>query len=144
MGGGGVFWHLDDGGATKKERLMHKRGEVRFSGSGNANGGSHFAAFGDLGGKNHAIVNGEINGQKEGRNLEQIQGVGDNWAIGPRSGPPALRPNNGRFGVKANKGSWAVRKPPDEVASNQLHDSAELKLAMEGLDCDLERNPEMR
>ncbi|MBA0876085.1 hypothetical protein Goshw_016185, partial [Gossypium schwendimanii] len=94
MGGGGVFWPLDDGGATKKERLIHRRGEC-------------------------------------------AKGKGLMVRNGPRSGPSALRPNNGIFGVKANNG-----KPPDEVVGNQLHDSAELKLAMEGLDCDLERNPD--
>ncbi|MBA0879724.1 hypothetical protein Goshw_018371, partial [Gossypium schwendimanii] len=94
MGVGGVFWPLDDGGATKKGRLIHRRGEC-------------------------------------------AKGKGLMVRTRPRYGPSALRPNNGRFGVKPNKG-----KPPDEVAGNQLHDSAELKLAMEGLDCDLERNPD--
>ncbi|PPD87861.1 hypothetical protein GOBAR_DD15200 [Gossypium barbadense] len=87
-----------------------------------------FAAFGDIRGENLGNVNGKIDDKMEDRNREQIKSVGDNGVlrlqvtkskymdakaknrakgkgvmigVGPKSGPSALRPNNGRFGVKA-------------------------------------------
>ncbi|MBA0851709.1 hypothetical protein Goshw_024652 [Gossypium schwendimanii] len=79
-------------------------------------------------GRKFGNVNGKIDDKMEDRNREQTKGVGDNGVlrlqvtkskymdakaknrakgkgvmigVGPKSGPSALRPNNGRFGVKA-------------------------------------------
>ncbi|KAH1063433.1 hypothetical protein J1N35_028420 [Gossypium stocksii] len=87
------------------------------------------ATFRDLRGENLDSVDGKIDGEMEERNQGHIKGVGDNGVLGlqmtksksmdpktkkqakgkgvmigagPKSGSSALRPNNSKFGVKAN------------------------------------------
>ncbi|MBA0625003.1 hypothetical protein Godav_010262 [Gossypium davidsonii] len=71
--------------------------------------------------------------------------------VRPKSSQLALRPNNGKFGVKVIAGHGVfddgsklrlMGRPSDEMMGNHLHDSIELKSVMKGLVCELERTRE--
>ncbi|MBA0694313.1 hypothetical protein Goari_004624 [Gossypium aridum] len=106
----------------------------------------------------------------ENRAKQRAKGKKVMVGTGPNSVLTALRPISGRFGMKPNNGqdkenevfkfgqksvvpeeqllrtqtvlSRQRGKPPDEEMGNQLQDSVELKSTMEGLVCDIERDPE--
>ncbi|MBA0723170.1 hypothetical protein Golax_003778, partial [Gossypium laxum] len=189
-------------------------------------GHGRFAALGVVEEESSAVVNDKYNGEKKETNMKQTNNVGENVlalqmirskavenrakqrakgkkvmvGTGPNSVLTALRPINGRFGMKPNNGQGVFSdegvfsdglkldfmgttdrgkiysntdkenevfkfgqksvvpeeqllrtqtvlsrqrgKPPDEEMGNQLQDSVELKSTMEGLVCDLERDPE--
>ncbi|MBA0880090.1 hypothetical protein Goshw_005331 [Gossypium schwendimanii] len=91
-----------------------------------------FAALGDFRGENLIDVDGKIDEEMEERNQRQIKGVGGNGVLGLQM------TESGSMDTKANKRAKRGR-PPDEMMENHLRDLVELKSAMEGLVCDLER-----